>query len=218
MRSLFVIIAVVCFGQVSFGQAGGVPGHYRQIAEVFGDLDKDSIPERVVVYNMSDKEDELKGVDRELIIFKKDKEHWRIWQRSTNAIGNSKDGGMMGDPFEDLDVENGILLIYQSGGSSWKWGHTDKYRYQHGRFELIGYTSMYGKPCEYWESFDFNLMTGNINVDKEYEKCDDDDKQTVYKKEHERFNHRLKQKITLQDRMKSEVKIISPRYKHELYL
>ena len=126
---------------------------------------------------------------------------------------------MMGDPFEDVEIKNGILIISQAGGSSWKWGHSDKYRYQNNRFELIGYSSHYGKLCEYWEDFDFNLVTGKIILKKEYERCDDDgESNEVYKTEKETFTYKLKQKITLENRNKMEVKIISPKYKHDLYL
>lgn len=41
---------------------------------------------------------------------------------------------MMGDPFGEIEIKNGILLVSQNGGSSWKWGHTDKYRYQDENF------------------------------------------------------------------------------------
>jgi hypothetical protein len=218
MKQLIGIIATVFFSQISFGQADAIPKKFIAIKEAYGDLDNDGVKEKVVVYNMSDKEDEINGVDREVIIFKKDKEKWAIWQRSTNAVGNSKEGGMMGDPFEDIEVKNGVLLISQSGGSSWKWGHTDKYRYQNNQFELIGYTSNYGKPCEYWENFDFNVMTGKVVVSKEYETCDGEEVQKVYKKENESFSYKLAKKITLNNRSKSEVKIITPKYKHELYL
>jgi hypothetical protein len=127
------------------------PKEYRSIKEISGDLNKDSVDEKVVVYNVSDTEDDVEGVDREIIIFKKENGNWIIWHRSKTAVGNSKDGGMMGDPFEDMEIKNGVLLITQSGGSSWKWGYTDKYRFQNNNFELIGYVSNAGKVCEYWE-------------------------------------------------------------------
>jgi len=219
LKQIVMLQTILVLFQVSFGQQDIIPKQYQSIKEVYGDLDKDGIQEKVVVYNMSDKEDEINGIDREVVIFKKDKGNWKIWERSTSAVGNSQDGGMMGDPFEDIEIKNGILLISQSGGSSWKWGHTDKYRYQNNNFELIGYTSNFGKLCEYWVSVDFNVMTGKINVSKEYEKCDEDDEsQTVYKKENENFTYKLKNKLTLKNRKKEEVKIITPKYKHELYL
>lgn len=150
MKQLVILLITFFLLHTSFGQSNLIPKQYQPIKEIYGDLNKDNIDERVVVYNMADKEDEINGVDREIIIFRKYQGKWTVWHRSTNAIGNSKDGGMMGDPFGDIEIKNGLLLISQSGGSSWKWGYTDKYRYQNNSFDLIGHTSNYGKPCEYW--------------------------------------------------------------------
>lgn len=218
MKQLIAIVITFLIGHPLFAQDNLVSKQYRSIKEVEGDLDKDGLAEKAVVYNMPGNEDEGAGIDRELVIFKKEGAAWVIWQRSVNAVGNSKDGGMMGDPFEGIEIKNGLLLIRQSGGSSWKWSHTDKYRFQNGSFELIGYTGSYGRPCEYWEHVDFNVLTGNIIFSKEYETCDAADKQEVYKRENEHFLYKLQQKITLKDRNKAEVKIITPLYKHELNL
>jgi len=106
-----------------------------------------------------------------LIIYKLQGKEWTVWKKSDQALYGSRDGGMMGDPFGDIEIKNGILLISQNGGSSWKWGHTDKYRFQNGAFYLIGYAGTYGKPCEYWTEEDFNLSTGKLVVKKEYETC-----------------------------------------------
>jgi hypothetical protein len=118
------------------------PPGYEMIQEAIGDLDKDGIPEKAVVYNTVDTSEETGGIIRELILYKKDGTGWKTRQQSRNAVYDSKSGGMMGDPFEGIDIKNGILHISQAGGSSWKWGHTDKYRFQHGRLELIGYSEL----------------------------------------------------------------------------
>lgn len=216
-RTIASVIAMFLL-QFAFAQHELVPKQYRSIKKISGDLDKDSIEEKVVVYNVAEKEDEVEGVDRELVIYKKTNNKWMIWQRSASAIGNSKDGGMMGDPFEDIIIKNGLLLVSQAGGSSWKWGYTDKYRYQDGAMQLIGHTSNYGKLCEYWTNVDYNVMTGRMVITKEFEKCDDNDKQVIYKKQNESFVYKLKTKILMSTRDKDAVKIISPKYKHEIYL
>jgi hypothetical protein len=215
------IAAVIAFfiTRVAFGQTDTVPVEYRPVKEIYGDLDKDGKDEKVVVYNVKAVEDDMNGIDRELIIFKKEKTGWMIWHRSRNAIFNSTDGGMMGDPFDSIGIRNGVLVISHWGGSSWKWNTTDRYRYQQGRFELIGYTSTSGKPCEYWATFDYNLATGRIVYNAEAEKCDDEEKEpVVYKKENEIFFHKLSAPVILEQRNKTEVKIISPKYKEVLYL
>ena len=218
IRHVAIISCLVFFAGTSLAQEG-IPKQYRPIREISGDLNKDGVDERIVVYNMKETEDDVNGINREIIIFRNENEKWISWHRSTKAIGNSKDGGMMGDPFEDIEIKNGVLIISHSGGSSWKWSHQDKYRFQNGRFELIGYSSNSGKLCEYWQDFDFNIVIGKIIVTKEYERCDDDEgPQVVYKKENETFSHKLKKQVFLENRKDVEIKIISPRYKHELYL
>jgi len=67
---------------------------------------------------------------------------------SKTALSQSKTVGIMGDPFQEIAIKKGILIIYHSGGSSWKWNTTENYRFQNNQFELIGRTSFYGKLGE----------------------------------------------------------------------
>lgn len=215
-KVITVLLIIFLFAFVTTkGQEIPVPQGYQLIESTKGDLDKDGIEELVVAYNMGD-EDEVNGTDRELIIYKLDHESWVMWKKSNSAILNSRDGGMMGDPLEEIAIENGILLISHFGGSSWKWGYTDKYRYQNNDFQLIGHTSNYGKVCEYWAEIDFNLSTGQIIYNKEFEKCEDEE-QEVYKKESETF-FKKGISISLTNRHDQEVKIKSPKYGEEFYL
>lgn len=190
--------------------------NWQLLQEVTGDLDKDNIPEKVVVYTTTDLDKDELGLVRELQILKKTGEKWRIWKTSRNVVLPSEGGGMMGDPFQEIEIRNGILLITNAGGSSWKWGYTDKFRYQNGYFELIGHSSEYGKLCEYMVNLDYNLATGQVDIKKEYETCENDD-QKITKKENEKFTYRLKYRVTMDNR---KVKIVfrSPKFKHEIQL
>lgn len=200
-----------------FAQEIPVPDGYVLFDTTSGDLDKDGIPELAVAYNTSKKiDDELEDIPRELIIYKKDQQQWKAWKKSQQALYSSRGGGMMGDPFEEMDIKDGLLLISQSGGSSWKWRHTDTYRYQNSDFYLIGYASNAGKLCEYWENVDYNLSTGKMIVTKEYEICEGDD-QKITKRENETLFHK-NLKITLTKRSDKEIKITTPKYKHEVYV
>ncbi len=218
MKYFKVLFLFLTTTQSSFAQQNTIPDQYESVQCTYGDLNEDGIPEKVVVYNVDSVEDENDGVNREIIIFKRENEKWAIWHRSLSAVGNSKDGGMMGDPFGSIEIMNGVLSINQSGGSSWKWSTTDKYRYQNNSLELIGYTSYFGKLCEYQQDVDFNLTTGKIIINKEYERCEEEKGQVIYKKENEVFMHKLKQKVVLENRKEEEIKIVSPKYKHDIYL
>jgi len=187
------------------------------LIEISGDLDKDKISERIVVTEL-DEEGEY-GKVRLLEIFKKEKRHWILWQSSKTAILGSEGGGMMGDPFFDkmINIKDGVITIDQNGGSSWKWGTTHKYRFQNGEFELIGYSTEYGKMCEYWAKFDFNLSSGKAIYEKEHETCDDATGDPIsIKVEKEAFIKKLKKLPNLRTINTSEVKFSTPKYKEEI--
>lgn len=207
-----LLVSVVHF---AYGQEVPIPDNYSIVDTVSGDLDKDSIAELVVAYNKGP-ENETDGVPRELIIYKLKNNNWIEWKKSDQALYGSRDGGMMGDPYDEMEIKNGILHISQNGGSSWKWGFTDKYRFQDGEFYLIGYSSIAGKPCEYWREVDFNLSTGKMIVKKEFEECETDE-QEIYKRENETlFERGLK--VTIQKRQEREIKLTTPKYGHEIYI
>lgn len=207
---------IICFlPMIVLSQEVPIPANYSIVDTVTGDLDNDNYDELVVAYN-TELLKENESVPRELIIYKLENGEWAIWKKSTQALMGSKDGGMMGDPFEEIEITKGTLLIIQSGGSSWKWRQTDKYRYQDGEFYLIGFSSYYGKLCEYWEDVDFNLSTGKMLIKKEYERCENQN-QEFYKRENETvFEKDLI--ITLQQRNEKEIKIVTPKYQHVIYI
>ncbi len=204
--TLSVIISIFCFAQKELQPAGS-----EILDTVEGDLDGDKIPERVVIYTTTD-EGEL-GKIREIQIQKKSGGTWMILSKSRNAILESAGGGMMGDPYQETTIEKGILNITQAGGSSWKWGYTDKYRFQNGRFELIGHSSTYGRPGDYWTEVDFNISTGQLNYNKEVENT------AEYGKSKQEIYIKKGVKIDLQNRNQKEPrKIILPKTKEEVYL
>lgn len=221
-RSNFKLICFTAVGYLiglsGYAQSIPVPKNYTAIDSVRGDLDLDGKDELVVAYNTraSNGDRQNENIPRELRIFKKQGAAWQVWKVSSQVLLGSNEGGMMGDPFGELKIEKGTLLISHNGGSSWKWANTDQYRYQNNEFYLIGYKSTYGKPCEYWGDVDFNLSTGKLVVKKEYEDCKKTN-QEIYKRENEVLS-RKGLKITLQKRNAKELKIITPKYKHEVYL
>ncbi len=221
MPKLIKLIFIVLISyQTMAGQSLSIPKNYAVVDSVKGDLNKDGIDELVVAYNTEEEKetkDAFESIPRELIIYKKEKKEWTVWTKSKDALYGSRDGGMMGDPFGEIEIKNGLLLVSQNGGSSWKWGHTDKYRYQDGAFYLIGYSSTSGKLCEYWKDVDFNLVTGKMIVKKEYESCENGDEQKIYKRENETF-YKRGLKITFEKRNEKELMIVTPKYKHEIYI
>lgn len=189
------------------------------IATTQGDLDGDGIAEYVEVRNTNTQASDGMGLKRELWVYKTQQGQKTVWQRSSTAIYPSQGGGMMGDPFGEISIKKGSLFVSHSGGSSWKWGHTDQYRYQNGQFELIGYQSTAGRICDYWETVDANLSTGNIHYRKDFDRdkeCDNNENRG-HKDLKENFVNK-NVRLNFANRNTQEVKIIAPKSKQDIYL
>lgn len=64
---------------------------------------------------------------------------------NSSLVLNRFSGGVFGDPFEGIAVENGSLVIRHYGGSNFRWSWEMEFRYVDGLFRLAGLThgSMY---------------------------------------------------------------------------
>ncbi|WP_417760281.1 hypothetical protein [Shewanella sp.] len=139
------------------------PQNYAQpariLAEAYGDLDEDNLPEKVVVLDSG--VNGGMGTGRDLLIYKMDNDEiWHLWHTSHGQVMESDAGGMMGDPFESLSIVRGAIVISHFGGSRDKWNYTHRYRYQDNDWYLIGATIYQGAPCDTFMSFDYNLLSG----------------------------------------------------------
>jgi hypothetical protein len=186
--------------------------------ELFADVTKDAINEKIVIKELSEEGD--LGKVRLLEIFKKVQKNWVVIASSKTAILSSESGGIMGDPFhkDNIRVAKGIIIITHYGGSSWKWSTTHKYRFQNNVFELIGYESSSGKPCEYWENVSYNLSNGKIIYTRENDVCEDYESEYHEKGyQKEIYVHKLKTIPTIENINITENKITSPKYKAPFY-
>ncbi len=147
------------------------PATFINIKEAKGDLDGDKEDELVAVYDTK-REGDL-GTEREIHIFKKKADKWNLLHKSIGAVLQSKGGGMMGDPFEELTIENGAIVIRHFGGSREKWNYTHRYRFQKDNWFLIGATLVFSSPCEASNTYDYNLSTGKVDVTDTIESCDE---------------------------------------------
>ncbi len=161
-----------------------IPSGYDTIATAKGDLNKDGRDDIVMV--LYDKRDDTvsigaEGYSRLLIVLFKTDEGWSVAIKSANIIMCKTCGGVYGDPFNQIDIKNGIITIDHYGGSNWRWAYTNKFRYQDGDFYLIGvtkdsYSVFGGKGCDDIGSAnrdfeDINLITGQRMLLKTSEDC-----------------------------------------------
>jgi hypothetical protein len=82
------------------------------------------------------------------------------------AILDGDEGGVFGDPFESLSVERGAIVIAHYGGSRDRWSFTHRYRFQNGKWTLIGLTigNTDTLNLEHFDNQDINLSTGLVQA------------------------------------------------------
>ncbi|WP_107929710.1 hypothetical protein [Campylobacter concisus] len=182
-----------------------------EISEAFGDLDGDSVNERVVVW-------QDKNSHKVLQIFKKDSENkWSKWQEFSNVVMNFDDGGAMGDPFECLEIKNRVITINHSGGGGrFEWDYTHKYRLdlKDKIWKLIGVTvDMLDKNVRD-QSLDYNLLTNKAIykvecLTKEANKCKNI--------KNFAFDVKNNNQINMKEIKLGENQLIVPKYNEKIY-
>lgn len=170
-----------------------VPAGMKKLGEATGDLDKDGKPEAVAVFDTGKENDEHGiGTSRELHIFQLKDGKWALWDKYIGAVMSSETGGVMGDPFQSVEIQNGTIVLKHMGGSRFKWDYTHRFRRQDEDWKLIGTTYVTGTDCEYWETFDYNLSTGSIHYELETEDCSKSTDNPVVAKTTKTFPNKLK--------------------------
>jgi hypothetical protein len=83
---------------------------------------------------------------------------------SDRAVLDNTEGGLLGDPFQELRVERGAVVIEHYGGSRNRWGITTRFRSQNGRWMLIGRTDEETDTAypDLLDKVDHNLSTGLV--------------------------------------------------------
>lgn len=160
-----------------------VPSGYTLLAKATGDLTRDGQADLVLVWDTG-VEGEL-GTTREVRIYRKEQQQWRLWHKSQGAVLSSQHGGMMGDPFVGIEIKNQALVIDHFGGSRHKWSYTHRYRWQQNDWYLIGATIGFGAACDKQSLYDYNLSTGAMKVRITEDDCEgegtDQDQRYVYR-------------------------------------
>ncbi len=183
------------------------PKGLRNIKEVKGDLDGNGTEDLLIAYE-TDKQTDF-GKERQIHIFKKEDKKWKLHKKFTGPLLPSDQGGVMGDPFQDIQIKKGVIIIEQSGGSRDKWSYIHRFRKQNNNWELIGATVNLFTPCEKSDKYDYNLNTGKVEVESAVLKCDENGEEKGTPKA-KKSSFSLKKKAVLMENFKAgenEVKI-----------
>jgi len=136
----------------------------KGITQVVGDLNKDSINDKVVV--IQDTVDEKRPYKLQ-VYFGQSTGDFKLLISTDKAIypqlPDGKGGIDYGNDPPEITIKKGILII----SIQQLRGHYEhKYRFQNGNFELIGFSSVGSDGQGTISSIDFNLSSG-IKIEKE---------------------------------------------------
>ena len=144
-----------------------VPVGYHIITQTKGNLNKDTITDLAAIIEADDNVMSLKEIDHDqkprilFVLFGLPKSGFSLSIQSNTSVLLSDDGGVFGDPLQELFIERNTLCVEYYGGSSDKWAYTYKWRWQNKDWYLIGATYTTMSPYEnLFEKYDFNLNTG----------------------------------------------------------
>lgn len=133
-----------------------IPEGYTILGDALGDLDGDGLDERAIVFNTERNGD--MGKERELRIYVDQSGVWSLWHTSVGPVLSSESGGLLGDPFESIEINGGNLIINHYGGSSDRWSYLHEYRYADQNWSLVAATMLYYRTCEYSETYTYDLL------------------------------------------------------------
>lgn len=118
------------FAQNTFNIPAGIssqiPKNWVAIDYAQGDINKDKLIDSVIVLQNKD----IPDTPRKIMVFILTKDNqYQLFSENDSVALCGECGGMMGDPYQGIEVKPGVLKIYNMGGSSWRWTHHFTFNY-----------------------------------------------------------------------------------------
>jgi hypothetical protein len=163
--ALPLLAATAAVPETATSPEGFTPRGWRVLHQVEGDLNNDGLPDAALVFNDPAEDKNLAVEIPRLLVIALQSAKGR-WQRSITSeteILCRTCGGVFGDPFADLEIERGSIVIHHYGGSRFRWGFTHRYRLQDGEWLRIGESVVTEDIVEGTRrEIDRNLLTGRV--------------------------------------------------------
>ena len=153
-----------------------VPSGWKVLGQAKGDLDKDGVDDIAAVIERQEGVEHVPGCDKWrtesarsprslILLIGEEGGGYALSARDNHIVLRSDEGGVFGDPFYEIGIERGAVVLNHYGGSAWRWAHVHRFRYQDGGWYLIGYTDTSHHTLSQFERvYDFNVTTGKIKV------------------------------------------------------
>jgi hypothetical protein len=146
---------------------------YKITSSASGDLNLDNNPDLGVVVEKSP--GNQLGLRTLYILIKNNDGSYKIKHSNSNIILGRQEGGVWGDPFQNIEIINNMLIVHEYGGSNFRWAFDDMFKYVGNEFMLVNSkrTDYYTGTGNGYET-EFDYINGNIKysscsfVDKKY--------------------------------------------------
>jgi hypothetical protein len=111
-----------------------IPEGYSMLNCTAGDLNLDSLEDRVLVLKKNGEDSTSDVVDHPekrplLLLIREPGKTFKLAARSNNAVLCVDCGGMMGDPFQGITIKKGYFSVEHYGGSAWRWSRVITFKY-----------------------------------------------------------------------------------------
>jgi hypothetical protein len=147
------------------------------VAQASGDLSRDGTDDIAFVIEAPEGEsapdvgcagqdDNTDAAARRLIVaFADGSGGYDVSANDPGIVFRADEGGTMGDPLQDITIDNGSVVLWFSGGSRWRWNQVLRFRFDDDAWRMAGmtevnYDSIYNSIVEY----DYNALTGKFIV------------------------------------------------------
>ncbi|MDA8771857.1 hypothetical protein N9M80_02160 [Flavobacteriales bacterium] len=159
--------------------------------------------------------------ERLVVIFQKQQGKWMLWKFSEAPILNSEEGGVLGDPFDDIGIQDQVLFISHYGGSNWRWSMEDGYRFDGEDIILSEHRSYWGSFCDEKVEWEIDLTKGIAHCASAREECPEgfgDNGHVDSIPKMEAFEIPNTFKIKFEQRNDSTIRFVSPKHGMETSL
>lgn len=141
-----------------------VPAGWFILKQANGDLNQDGNAD-VALILASEKEKSIKpseiAPDRYLLILFQNTQGYELSVSSLDVVLHKDDGGVWGDPLDNLQIKKGAVVLSFYGGSRDRWGEIYRFRFQNGDWYIIGRTTFaHDSMSKEAKETDINYSTG----------------------------------------------------------
>jgi hypothetical protein len=111
-----------------------IPDSYEVLDSISGDLNLDNYTDLILILKKHDEEntsDVIENPEKRplLILIGKDNGGYELAAKSNTTVYCYNCGGMMGDPYQGVTINNGYFSVEHYGGSAWRWSRIITYKF-----------------------------------------------------------------------------------------